>query len=151
MPTLAVLTELKTLTRDELKACFSELYQCPVPKQMSQPILCRVIAHRLQENENDCPNAPLQRRLRKLAKELKFSGTVSTVPSKPTKAGTRFLREWQGETHIVSVTESGFLYREQTYRSLSAVAREITGTRWSGPAFFGLKDRKSQKAKNSAR
>ena len=150
MPDLDVLNVLKTLTHDELKARFSELYDYPAPKQMSHPFLCRVIAYRLQENENGGTNAPLQRRLRKLAEELKRAGTVSTAPPKPTKAGTRFLREWQGETHIVSVTESGFLYREQTYRSLSAVAREITGTRWSGPAFFGLQDRKSQKAKNNA-
>jgi hypothetical protein len=151
MPDLDILNELKALTHDELKGRFSELYDYPAPKQMSHPFLCRVIARRLQEKENGGTNAPLRRRLRKLAKELKLAGTVSTVPPKPTKAGTRFLREWQGETHIVSVTESGFLYREQTYRSLSAIAREITGTRWSGPAFFGLKDRISQKAKNSAR
>jgi len=151
MPTLDSLNELKTLTRDELKARFSELYQCPVPKQMSRPFLCRVIAYRLQKNENDCPNAPLQRRLRKLAKELNLAGTVSTALPKPTKAGTRFLREWQGETHIVSVTGNGFRYREQTYRSLSAVAREITGTRWSGPAFFGLQDRKSHRGKPNVR
>lgn len=149
MPDLDVLNELKTLSRNELKTRFSELYDYPAPKQMSHPFLCRIIAHRLQENENGGPNGALQRRLRKLAKDLNIGGTVSTVPPKPTKAGTRFLREWQGETHIVSVTESGFLYREQTYRSLSAVAREITGTRWSGPAFFGLKDRKSQRAKSN--
>ena len=150
MPDLDVLNELRTLTRDKLKDRFTQLYDYPAPKQMSHPILCRVIAYRRQENENGGTNNPLRRRLRKLAEELKRAGTVSTPPPKPSKAGTRFLREWQGETHIVSVTESGFLYREQTYRSLSAVAREITGTRWSGPAFFGLQDRKSQKAKNNA-
>jgi hypothetical protein len=150
MPDLEILNELKTLTHDELKDRFSELYDYPAPKQMSHSFLCRVIAYRLQENENGGTNNPLRQRLRKLAKELKRTGTVSIAPLKPTKAGTRFLREWQGETHIVSVTERGFLYREQAYRSLSAVAREITGTRWSGPAFFGLKDRKSQKAISSA-
>lgn len=151
MPDLDVLNELKSLTHDELKDRFSELYDHPAPKQMSHPFLCRVIAYRLQENESGGTNAPLQRRLRKLAKELNLAGTVSTAPPKPTKAGTRFLREWQGETHIVSVTGNGFLYREQTYRSLSAVAREITGTRWSGPAFFGLQDRKSHRGKPNVR
>lgn len=151
MSNLDAFTELKNLTHGELKDRFKELYGRPTPKQMSRPFLCRVIAHRLQENENGGPNAPLRRRLRKLANDLKACGSVSAAPPRPIKPGTRFLREWQGETHIVSVTESGLLYRDQTYRSLSAIAREITGTRWSGPAFFGLKDRKSQRAKPDAR
>ena len=55
------------------------------------------------------------------------------------KPGTKFLREWNGRTHeVIAVADGGFLYRGIAYRSLSAIAREITGTRWSGPAFFGL-------------
>ena len=57
------------------------------------------------------------------------------------KAGTRFLREWQGETHEVQALEGGqFSYRAKVYRSLSVIARVITGTHQSGPRFFGLKD-----------
>jgi hypothetical protein len=52
--------------------------------------------------------------------------------------GTQFLRRWGGEMRMVSVTEAGFEYRNNNYRSLSEIARLITGTRWSGPAFFGL-------------
>jgi hypothetical protein len=55
------------------------------------------------------------------------------------KPGTRLLREWQGVTHEVRVLDSGFDYAGQTYKSLSAVARAITGTPWSGPMFFGIK------------
>ena len=55
-------------------------------------------------------------------------------------AGATLLREWNGETHEVRVLEKGFDYRGHKHRSLSAIAREITGTRWSGPAFFGLRD-----------
>ena len=54
-------------------------------------------------------------------------------------AGTRLIREWQGRMHQVTVHRSGFEYETKTYRSLSAIAREITGTAWSGPAFFGLR------------
>lgn len=55
------------------------------------------------------------------------------------KMGTRFIREWQGRTvEVVADGSGGYLYRSRTYKSLSAIAREITGTRWSGPAFFGL-------------
>lgn len=48
------------------------------------------------------------------------------------------LREWNGVTHVVEVTETGFLWNGETWRSLSAIAREITGAHWSGPRFFGL-------------
>jgi hypothetical protein len=53
-------------------------------------------------------------------------------------AGARLLREWNGRTHVVDVTEAGYLYEGETYRSLSAIARKITGAHWSGPRFFGL-------------
>jgi hypothetical protein len=53
--------------------------------------------------------------------------------------GARLLREWGNTTHEVTVTETGFTYRSRAYKSLSQIAREITGTRWSGPAFFGVK------------
>ena len=54
------------------------------------------------------------------------------------RAGARLIREWNGRTHTVMVEEDGFSYAGQNYRSLSAVARDITGARWSGPRFFGL-------------
>ena len=56
--------------------------------------------------------------------------------------GTRLLREWQGVEQVVTVTADGFEWQGRPYKSLSAIARAITGTRWSGPAFFGLKARK---------
>lgn len=59
----------------------------------------------------------------------------------PVKPGTRLIREWQGETHEVMVLEDSFVWKGKAYSSLSRIARDITGTRWSGPAFFGLKDR----------
>jgi len=73
---------------------------------------------------------------------------IEAMPMQARKlsAGASLLREWNGETHEVRVLESGFEYRGQRHRSLSAIAREITGTRWSGPAFFGLKDRERNDA-----
>jgi hypothetical protein len=56
----------------------------------------------------------------------------------PSTPGTRLIREWHGQTHLVDVLEKGMLYQGRTYRSLSEVARVITGARWSGPRFFGL-------------
>jgi hypothetical protein len=62
-------------------------------------------------------------------------GTVKLVP------GTRLIREWQGQVHQVDVTGEGFRWKGETYKSLSAIARQITGTRWNGPLFFGFRDK----------
>lgn len=74
-----------------------------------------------------------------------LSGTDRHPPaSEPTAErrkrvpGARLLRDWNGRTHAVDMTESGYLYEGKTYRSLSAIARQITGAHWSGPRFFGL-------------
>lgn len=63
------------------------------------------------------------------------SGSAQAAPNPP---GARILRDWEGQTHEILVADNGFLWRERTWRSLSAIAREITGARWSGPRFFGL-------------
>lgn len=60
------------------------------------------------------------------------------APKPSIAAGSRLAREWNGKTHVVDVTDDGFFYAGKTYRSLSAIARAITGARWSGPRFFGL-------------
>ena len=68
-----------------------------------------------------------------------------TVPS--LKPGTRLIREWKGDMHEVEVRETGFLWQGERYASLSRIARLITGTRWSGPVFFGLKTPGSNRAR----
>jgi len=72
--------------------------------------------------------------------EVSGKGGASSraVAAASPKPGTRFLRDWNGTTHVVDVTAAGYLWNGQTYRSLSAIAREITGARWSGPRFFGI-------------
>jgi hypothetical protein len=64
----------------------------------------------------------------------------TTRPKRPVTVGTKLSREWQGRRYDVVKTENGFAYGEQTYKSLSHVARVITGVRWNGPRFFGLRD-----------
>jgi hypothetical protein len=63
---------------------------------------------------------------------------AAPTPVRRLKPGTRLLRAWRGQTYTVTVADPGFIYEGQTYNSLSVIAREITGTPWSGPAFFGL-------------
>ena len=136
---------LDVLTRAELGERFRELFGRPAPKGMSRPLLLRIVAYRIQEMAAGGPNRALKRRLAKLANELDANGTVAPLAPTRIKPGTRLLREWQGETHSVTAMDSGFQYRDKPYASLSAIAREITGTRWSGPAFFGLKGRSTKR------
>src|SRR5204862_1884723 len=67
------------------------------------------------------------------------TGTANRLPRPELKPGTRLIREWQGRTYDVLVIDDGFSWQNTRYRSLSAIARKITGTAWSGPLFFGLK------------
>ena len=74
-----------------------------------------------------------------------MAGRRSPSPKTQYLPGTRLIREWQGVTHEVVIEEKGFRWQQQNYGSLSHIAREITGARWSGPRFFGLKDRSGGK------
>jgi hypothetical protein len=131
---------LDGLTREDLLAEYARCYGRPAPAYAHPKLLRLAIAHRHQEAAVGGSDPTLSRCLRRLAEELQTTGQLPAPTRPPVKPGTRLLREWKGETHTVTVEEAGFRYRDQHYRSLSAVAREITGSRWSGPVFFGLKN-----------
>jgi hypothetical protein len=126
------------LSRDELIERWTEAYGRPPPKGTSRRLLERSAAYHLQVAAFGGLRPSVIRRL--LAggnggERRKFkSGSVRCRLS----PGTRLLREWNGRSHVVEVTESGFQWNGQSWRSLSAVATAITGARWSGPRFFGL-------------
>ena len=82
-----------------------------------------------------------QRRLVTLAAEFETGGTIAPPPGTKIKPGSRLVREWHGRTHTVCVTDGGFEFQGKTYRSLTKIARHITGAQWSGPRFFGLTKR----------
>jgi hypothetical protein len=109
----------------------------PLPR-VSRELLVRGVAYRLQEERIGglLPNE--QRKLARLGAELERSGSLSLAASMGTRPGTRLVREWQGELHEVIVLDGYYLWKGHRYRSLSEIARRITGTRWSGPRFFGL-------------
>ena len=132
--------DLDRLTREDLLAEYARCYERPAPAYAHPKLLRLAVAHRHQEAANSCSDPTLARRLRRLVGEWRSTGQLPVAVRPPAKPGTRLLREWQGETHTVTVEQAGFRYRDQHYRSLSAVAREITGSRWSGPVFFGLKN-----------
>jgi hypothetical protein len=131
---------LPSLGRAELRAEWQRLYGTDAPVRLGHELLIGAIAWRLQENMLGGLRPELRRRLRHVAEQARHGGQV--VPAAPRlKPGTRLIREWQGRTHEVVVGENGFLWQQAHYRSLSKIARAITGTPWSGPVFFGLKPR----------
>jgi len=117
----------------------------PNPK-LRREVLIPILAYHLQEKALGGLKPATAKRLRSFAEDFAGSKGRVTSATPRAKTGARFVREYQGRLHEVAVHEHGFDYGGRTYRSLSHIAREITGTRWSGPAFFGLKKRKSKKA-----
>ena len=115
-----------------------ELYGNEALVNISHSLLMRAGAYRLQEQALGGLK-PTTRRFLEQAAEDASAGRQISAPSLTIKSGTRLLREWHGVTHEVMVADDGVLYRDKRYRSLSEVARVITGVKWSGPLFFGLK------------
>ena len=149
--------EIAALDGLDLKALqnrWRELYRVEPPFKIRSGFLRRAIAYRLQELVFGGLSAKTRRQLKAMAEDARSRrqpaiagpetpGTLA-VPSLPAprrrtlSPGTRLLREWNGSTEIVDVLVDGFGWRSKTYRTLSAVAVAITGTKWSGPKFFGL-------------
>lgn len=134
----AELARLDTLALPELKTKWAELYGKPL-KGARRQFLIRGIAYRLQERVYGGLSAKTRRRLKQLAKQFARNPDHRPAIAPDLKPGCRLLREWRGVMHEVVVLDQGFRYRDQTYRTLSEIARLITGTRWSGPVFFGLR------------
>ena len=138
------IAKLEPLDLPDLKTRWGEAFGRPPPSHISRGLLVRALAYRIQEKALGGLKPAVCRRLTRAAAELS-AGRAPLAPSPTIKPGTRLLREWHGVMHEVIVLEDGVEYRGKSWRSLSAVAREITGTRWSGPRFFGLQKTRSSK------
>jgi hypothetical protein len=138
----ALTSEIASLTKlgtDELRKRWKAMFGKAPSREIRRSFLTRAIAYRLQEKSFGGLNPSTQRLLAEFA-DHRTNGSASAVaPSGIVRPGAVLVREWRGISHQVSVLEKGFCLRGKRYRSLSEVAREITGTRWSGPLFFGLK------------
>jgi hypothetical protein len=121
-----------------LRAEWRRLYQTHPPKKLSRDSLQLAVAWKLQARALGGLSARAKRRLSELADVLASRSDLPKARRASLKPGARLVRHWGGQTHEVVVTESGFVWRERTWKSLSVIAREMTGTRWSGPRFFGL-------------
>jgi Protein of unknown function (DUF2924) len=143
------LASLSKLGKPELHELWRQVFKKEPPPEMRKDLMLRVVAHRLQERGFGGLSDASCRRLRQLAAtfEADPDATVSTRPS--IKSGTRLVRQWKEQVHVVEVEPEGYEYRGARYENLSEIARLITGTRWSGPLFFGLKEKQSNPPQES--
>jgi hypothetical protein len=143
------LARLPELVIGELRQHWRRLFNATAPQHLSRDLLVRALAHRTQELALGGLRPEMQRRLRQLAQEIKDRGQVWSRSDAQLRPGTRLIRAWQGRTYEVVVLEAAFSWQGAHYRSLSAVARKITGTAWSGPLFFGLKANRSARRRTT--
>ena len=127
----------------ELRCEWRRLYRSIPPARIRRDLLVLAITWKLQERVYGGLTAAQKRKLAGLAEALRTNGDLAGSPAIRVKPGMRLMREWRGTTHTVLVLEEGFEWNGEHRRSLSAIAREITGAKWSGPRFFGLQ-RKSK-------
>jgi hypothetical protein len=134
---------LPELDLGELRQRWRALYKADAPPHLSRELLVRAVAYRMQEVALGGLRSQRQRQLRHVAQQLNQTAEIRRRARLELKSGTRLVREWRGRTYEVLVLDDGFSWRGSSYRSLSALARKITGTPWSGPRFFGLKANRS--------
>ena len=133
------ITKLSGMSRDELRKEWQRVHRSDPPERISRDLMMRALAYRIQEQEYGGLGKTTKRRLRALARALETEGEIPASAGASLKAGARLVREWHGKTYTVVALEEGFEFKGKRYRSLSRIAREITGSRWSGHRFFGLK------------
>ncbi|WIY53947.1 DUF2924 domain-containing protein [Devosia sp. YIM 151766] len=136
------LVALKTATTPDLKQQWRDLFENE-PPPFNRRYLETRLAYRIQELSLGGLKLETIRRLERMGEALdggdRKQRSIRIDRDRPI-TGTRLIREWQGVEHVVTVTVDAFEWQGQPYRSLSAIARAITGTRWNGWAFFGLKN-----------
>lgn len=129
--TAADLEAILKSPRTALQERWRGLFDAEPPTRISNAMMARIILSELQWRSSGLSRTGTIRRLQKAA-------AASETPGPATAAGDQLVRDWNGRRHVVEVRGRDYVWNGKTYRSLSAVAREITGARWSGPRFFGV-------------
>jgi Protein of unknown function (DUF2924) len=133
------LAELRGLDATTLRQRWRVLYRTEAPVRIGHALLLQAVAYRLQERVLGGLKPSTRRLLERTAEDNVDRRPPTEAPATRVTPGTVLIREWHGTSHRVTVLADGVLLRGARYRSLSEAARKITGTRWSGPRFFGLR------------
>ena len=146
----AEIASLESLDLTQLRSQWRLLYEIEAPLHLTRDWLRRAVAYRIQENVLGGLKPATRRLLERVAEDARVRMPSKVVPTRKVGPDTILIREWGGTRHEVTVVENGVMFRGKRYRSLSQVARIITGSQWSGPLFFGLKA-PAKEAANGAR
>jgi len=130
---------LPAMNKAQLLSVWAENFHQPPPPTLRKELMVPILAYRIQEREHGGLSNAARQKLKQIAKGLRSEKQSRSSISSNLKSGTRLIRSWGGEVHEVSVFGDGYEYRGKQFNNLSQIAREITGTRWSGPLFFGTK------------
>ncbi|EKS41463.1 DUF2924 domain-containing protein [Afipia broomeae] len=135
-------SELKIVAaapKSVLRKRYQELFHRAPPKAFGPDLLRRSVAHRLQENAHGGLPKATQRELKRLVRLMIEKPGAKFTVARRAQSGTVLVRDWKGKRHQVMIQEQGFSYAGRDFTNLSEIARLITGTRWNGPRFFGLR------------
>jgi hypothetical protein len=135
----AELDRLPTMPIADLRKRYRELFRTEPPKAFGPDLLRRSIAHRIQEQAYGGLSASARRLLDQLVKAALAKPNGRLELPRRIKPGSELVRTWKGKTYRVMVLADGFAHDGKTFASLSEIASEITGTKWNGPRFFGLR------------
>jgi Protein of unknown function (DUF2924) len=136
----AALEVVSALDAEELDARWKAVYGSDPPDRLRRHLLVQALAYRLQEQAFGGLKPATRRLMRSVAGDAAERRPIAVEPKRPVKAGAVLIREWHGTKHQVTALKDGFMFQGKRFQSLSRIASEITGARWSGPLFFGLKD-----------
>ena len=143
----AELDRLAVMPIAQLRVRYREVFRADPPKAFGPDLLRRSIAHRIQEKAYGGLSRSTQRLLDQMMKAFSAKPNGKIVLPRRIKPGSVLVREWKGRSHRVMVLADGFAYDGNTYSNLSEIAGLITGTRWNGPRFFGLRSKTEESGK----
>ena len=144
--------QLESMSKAELVTRWPKVFDSPLPQKASPNFLRMALAWKLQAKKHGTETARLDRRLRQIAEAVADGRTPRVLTAGPeARHGSTIVRTWRGKEYPVTVIKDGFVFEGATYASLSEIARKITGTRWNGPAFFGLRTGKAKKVVGGVR
>jgi hypothetical protein len=144
------LDRLATMPIARLRVRYREVFRTDPPKAFGPDLLRRSIAHRIQEKAYGGLSRPAQRLLDQMMKAFAARPNGEIVLPRRIKPGSVLVREWKGKSHRVTVLADGFVHEGVTYSNLSEIAGLVTGTRWNGPRFFGLRSKMQENDETAA-
>lgn len=144
MASIEELARIERMSKADLRDAWRRKHDRDPPPGLSAKLIRGGLMFDAQAARYGGLSKKTRRKLERIAAKLEHDKNGPVLDTEPLSPGTRLLREWRGKKHSVEVLDDGFVYYGAVYRSLSEIARVITGAHWSGPRFFGLKNRRKQ-------